>query len=74
MGPIEALKASSRATMGSKWDLFLFGLLLGLMNFAGVLLFLVGLFVTIPISMVACAYVYRRLTEEPAPPGLTYEV
>ncbi|GBE04373.1 MAG TPA: hypothetical protein ENH45_01250 [Nitrospirae bacterium] len=74
LGPIEALKASSRATMGAKWDLFLFGLLLGLINFAGMLVFLVGLFATIPTSMVAYAYVYRRLTGEPEPTGLTYEV
>ena len=74
LGPIEALKASSRATMGAKWDLFLFGLLLGLINFAGMLVFLVGLFATIPTSMVAYAYVYRRLTGEPEPLGLTYEV
>ena len=74
LGPIEALKASSRATTGAKWDLFLFGLLLGLINLAGMLVFLVGLFATIPTSMVAFAYVYRRLTEEAKPAGLTYEV
>jgi uncharacterized membrane protein len=76
LGPIEALKASSRATTGAKWDLFLFGLLLGLINVAGFIFFVVGLFATIPTSMVAFAYVYRRLTEEPEPEpqGLTYEV
>ncbi len=74
LGPINALKASSRATMGAKWDLLLFGLLLGLINIAGFFVFLVGLFATIPTSMVACAYVYRRLTEEAKPAGLTYEV
>jgi len=74
LGPIEALKASSRATMGVKWDLFVLGMLLGLINLAGLLFFVVGLFATIPTSMVAYAYVYRRLTEEPEPPGLTYEV
>jgi len=76
LGPIEALKASSRATKGAKWDLFLFILLLGLINLAGALVFLVGLFATIPTSMVAFAYVYHRLTKEPEPEpqGLTYEV
>ncbi len=74
LGPIEALKASSRATKNVKWDLFLFGLLLLLINLAGALVFLVGLFATIPTSMVAYAYVYRRLTEESEPAGLTYEV
>ncbi len=47
--------------MGAKWDLFLFGLLLGLINFVGALVFLIGLFATIPTTMVAYAYVYRHL-------------
>ena len=61
LGPIEAIKASGNATDGAKWDLFLFGGLLGLINIAGALVFLVGLFATIPVSMVAYAYVYRSL-------------
>ena len=74
LGPIEALKASSRATKGAKWDLFLFWLLLVLINIAGFLVFVVGLFATIPTSMIAYAYVYRKLTKESDPSGLTYEV
>jgi uncharacterized membrane protein len=62
LGPVQALRASSEATTGSAWDLFLFGLLLGLMNLAGALCLLVGLFATIPTSMIAYAYVYRKLT------------
>ncbi len=61
LGPIEAMKASSRATTGAKWDLFLFGLLLGLINFVGAIVFFIGLFATISTSMVAYAYVYRDL-------------
>ncbi len=61
LGPINALKASSSATADTKWNLFLFGSLLGLINLAGALVFLVGLFATIPASMVAYAYVYRQL-------------
>lgn len=74
LGPIEALKASSRATMGAKWDLLLFWLLIASINIAGFFVFMVGLFATIPTSMVAYAYVYRRLTEESGPAGLNYEV
>ncbi len=62
MGPIEALKASSGATADAKWDLFLLGLLIVLINIAGALCFLVGLFATIPTSMIAYAYVYRKLS------------
>jgi uncharacterized membrane protein len=61
MGPIDALKASSKLTRGNKWNLFLLGVLLGLINIVGVLLLLVGLFATIPISMMAETYVYRKL-------------
>lgn len=74
LGPIEALKASSRATMGAKWDLLLFWMLLGLINVAGFAVLVVGLFATIPTSIVAFAYVYRRLAEDLEQPGLTYEV
>jgi uncharacterized membrane protein len=62
LGPIAALKASGEATDGAKWNLFVFGLLLGLINLAGAFVFLVGLFVTIPTSMVAYAYAYRELS------------
>lgn len=61
LGPIEALKKSGEITMGSKWNLFLFGILLGLINVVGVITFGIGLLVTIPISMMAAVYVYRKL-------------
>ena len=61
VGPIEALKRSSAITKGAKWDLFLFNLLLGLINLLGAICLLIGLLVTIPITMVAWAFVYRRL-------------
>jgi uncharacterized membrane protein len=61
IGPVEAIKASGRATEGEKLNLFVFGIVLGLINFAGALFILIGLFITIPISMVAYAHVYRAL-------------
>jgi uncharacterized membrane protein len=64
MGPIEAIKASGNATTDEKMHLFLFGLALGGINIAGALVFIVGLFATIPTSMVAYAYVYRTLAGE----------
>jgi hypothetical protein len=60
-GPAEALKRSSAITQGAKWDLFLLGLLLGLINLLGVLCLILGLFATVPTSMVARAFVYRKL-------------
>lgn len=61
MGPIDAIKKSWDMTRGQTWNLFLFWLLLLLVNLVGLLLLFVGLFVTIPLSLVATAYVYRRL-------------
>lgn len=60
-GPIEALKKSWAITRGVKWDLFLFGLLLGLITLAGLLALVVGLFVAIPVGLLANTYVYRKL-------------
>jgi len=61
LGPIEALKKSSEITESAKWDLFVFGLLLGGINLLGALFLLVGLFATVPTAMVAMAFVYRKL-------------
>lgn len=63
-GPIEALKRSSSITKGAKWDLFLFGLLIIGINILGLLALVIGLFATIPTSMVAIAFVYRKLSAQ----------
>jgi thioredoxin 1 len=61
LGPIDALRASSRTTLGAKWQLLLFGLVCGLVNLAGFLCFIVGLLVTVPLVMIAMAHAYRQL-------------
>lgn len=61
LGPIEALKRSAMITKGAKWDLFIFGLLVFLINVLGLFCLLIGLFATIPTTMVAMAFVYRKL-------------
>lgn len=58
---VDSLKESWEMTKGVKWNLFLLGLILGLINILGFLALLVGLLVTVPLSMVANAYVYRKL-------------
>ena len=60
--PKEALAMSKQMTMGRRWRLFLFGSILGLLNLGGALLFGVGLLVTVPISMIGMAYLYRKLS------------
>lgn len=65
LGPIEALKLSKEVTAGSKWKLFLFSLVIALVNLAGVVALVVGLLVTVPVTLMASAYVYRQLSPKP---------
>jgi len=64
-GPIEALKKSFAMTRGTALWLLLFGLLVGLINLVGALALIIGLFVTVPIGMIAYASVYRKLKGTP---------
>lgn len=61
MKPLDALSKSRDITDGVKWNLLLFYIVLGLVNFLGALLFYVGLFVTIPVTTIAMAHVYKEL-------------
>ena len=74
LDPIEALKASSRTTMGVKWQLLGFGILCGLINLLGMLCLIVGVFATYPTVLIASALVYQQLlaqTPELAEFGIT---
>lgn len=75
IGPRGALSKSGALTEGIKIKLILFGLLLGLIVILGALALGVGLFVAIPVVMLATTYVYRQLlsqadlpSEEPPTP------
>ncbi len=61
LGPIEALKESMRITKGHKWQLLLLVLAVAGLNILGALAFFVGLFVSVPVSILAMAHVYRTL-------------
>jgi len=61
LGPVEAIKKSWKMTKGNVWNLFFFGFLLGLINILGFLCLIIGLFITVPLSMLATAFVYRKL-------------
>ena len=61
-GPIEAMQESRALTDGYKLDLFIFSLGLGLVNLAGALCVVVGLLVSMPVTLMATVYVYRRLS------------
>lgn len=55
------LKESAKITKGNMWRLFGFLLMVTLINIIGLLLFIVGLLVTVPVTMIATAYVYDHL-------------
>lgn len=61
LGIIESLKRSAEITKGVRWQLLGFAIILWLLNLAGMMLLFVGLFVTVPITMVTAAYVFRKL-------------
>lgn len=61
LGAWEVLKKSAEITSGVKGQLFLYGLAAIGINILGATAFLVGLLVTIPLTMLSSAYVYRKL-------------
>lgn len=58
---VSSIKDSWKMTKGVKWNLFLFAILLGLINVLGILALLVGLLITVPLTFIANTYVYRKL-------------
>jgi uncharacterized membrane protein len=66
LGPIEAIQRSVAITRGLGFDLFLFAMLLIGINLLGFLALGLGLFVSIPVTILAAAYVYRHLNPRPA--------
>ncbi len=65
-GIIESLKISFYATKGNFWKLVVLQLALFGANLLGAIALLVGLFLTVPMSMLATAEAYKRLSSDPA--------
>lgn len=64
LGPIEAIKASVQLAIRNFAPAILLFVFVYLATAVGAILLLVGLLVAIPVSMIATAYVYRRLIGE----------
>jgi len=62
--PVEAMRMSSRITQSVKWKLFGFGLVLALINIVGTICLFIGLLVTVPVTLLAYSFVYRKLLEQ----------
>ncbi len=58
------LRRSKMITRGAVWHLLLFYIVIALLNILGVLLLLVGLIITLPMTFIASAYVYVKLSEQ----------
>ncbi len=63
LGVFDALKQSAVITKDVKWKLLGFAFVLCGINLLGVLAFLVGLAVSVPVSVLAYVYVYRVLSK-----------
>lgn len=60
-GIIDSLKESGRLTEGVRLKILGFFAVIILLNIAGALAFLVGLIITLPVSMLAYAHIYAQL-------------
>lgn len=56
-----AMRESSRITLGHKWQLLGLVVVLGLLNILGLLALIIGLLVTVPVTMLAMVHAYRTL-------------
>jgi uncharacterized membrane protein len=62
MSPIAALKESYRLTKGQLLQIFLFWLAIIVINLIGLIALVVGLLVTLPVTLIAVAHVYKKLS------------
>ena len=72
LGPVAALQKSWDLTRGSFWHLLALGIAFFVVNMIGAIALLIGLLVTIPVTAIAMAYVYRRLPERAPAPQTAY--
>ena len=62
--PVEAMRRSSKITQDVKWKLLGFGIVLAIINIIGFVCLVVGLLVTIPVTLLAYSSVYRKLLSQ----------
>ncbi len=61
--PFEAIRESSRITNGNIKVLLLFDILCILLNMLGAMVFLVGILITFPLTAIAKAHLYKKLSD-----------
>jgi uncharacterized membrane protein len=58
---VVALKESRRLTKGHRMNIFLFFLVIGVLNIVGAVLAGIGLLITVPVSLLAFVYAYKQI-------------
>lgn len=66
-GALESFHSSAEATKGARWDYAGFLLMCAFLIAGGILCLVIGLFVAIPVVMVANALAYRKLLAQSTP-------
>lgn len=66
IGPITAMKESRAITKDSFLKLFFFWIIIVFINFIGLMIFGIGLLITIPMTTLAVIHVYRTLSQKKA--------
>lgn len=61
MGITEAFEKSAEMVRGYEWDLFSYWLVMFLLNLVGLMFFVAGLVITLPVTVVGYSYLYRQL-------------
>jgi hypothetical protein len=67
LGIKEAFKKSAELTSGAKLSLFVFMFVIGFINLGGILCLVVGLLITVPVTLMAYVHVYRSLLSQSEP-------
>ncbi len=61
LGIMESFEESAKLVEGYEWDLFGYWLVMFLLNLVGLLFFVVGLVITLPVTLAGYTYLYRQL-------------
>jgi uncharacterized membrane protein len=62
ISPMVALSESKRITKGYRWKIFGFLCVMGLINLLGLLCLIVGVLYTAPLTILATAILYKKLS------------
>lgn len=63
----DAFEESARMVKGHEWDLFAYWLVMLLLNLVGLACFIVGIVITLPVTIVGYSYLYRELRDNHFP-------